>query len=83
MNCKLCSALFQEFLEDSPSEELIVEVQDHIRTCSKCRVSLRTYTLTVTLSRKVDPPCCVSPETLDRLKKIIRERLLKTNGVPV
>lgn len=31
-------------------------------------------------SRKVDPPCCVSPETLDRLKKIIRERLLKTDG---
>jgi len=78
MNCKLCSALFQEFMENSLSEELIFEVQDHIKACKKCRISLRTYTLTVTLSRKVDPPCCVSPETLDRLRKVIRERLSKT-----
>jgi hypothetical protein len=79
MNCKLCSALFQEFLENSLSEELIIEVEDHIRTCSKCNISLRTYTLTVTLSRKVDPPCCVSPETMDKLKKVIRARLSKTS----
>ncbi len=83
MNCKLCSALFQEFLENSLSEELIVEVQEHIRTCSKCRVSFRTYTVTVTLSRKVDPPCSVSPETLDRLRKVIRENFPKSHGAVV
>ncbi len=83
MNCKLCSALFQEYLENSLSEELIVEVQNHIRTCSRCRVSLRTYTVTVTLSRKVDPPCCVSRETLDRLRKIIRENFSKSRGAVV
>lgn len=83
MNCKLCSALFQEFLENSLSEELIVEVQNHVRTCSKCRVSLRTYTVTITLSRKADPPCCVSSETLDRLKKIIRENFPKPHGAVV
>jgi predicted anti-sigma-YlaC factor YlaD len=75
MNCKLCSALFQEFLDNSLSEELIVEVQDHVRTCHKCRISLRTYSLTVSLSQKVDPPCCLSPQTLERLKKAIREKL--------
>jgi predicted anti-sigma-YlaC factor YlaD len=83
MNCKLCSALFQEFLENSLSEELIVEVQEHIRTCSKCKVSFRTYTVTVTLSRKVDPPCCVSPETLDRLRKVIRKNFPKSRGAVV
>ncbi len=83
MNCKLCSALFQEYLENSLSEELIVEVQNHIRTCTKCRVSLRTYTVTVTLSRKVDPPCCVSRETLDRLRKIIRKNFSKQRGAVV
>lgn len=74
MNCKLCSALFQEFLENSLCEEVISELEDHMHTCKKCSVMLRTYTLTITLSQKLDPPCCVSTDKINQLKKILLER---------
>jgi hypothetical protein len=74
MNCKICSALFQEFLEKSLCEELITEVDRHIKTCHSCRSSIRTYSLTIVLSGKADPPCCVSSEKMDELKKILLER---------
>lgn len=74
MNCKICSTLFQEFLEKSLCEELITELDAHMQTCRKCRISLRTYMLTITLSQKVDPPCCVKQEAVDKLKKILLQR---------
>ncbi|MFY9398516.1 MAG: hypothetical protein WAR22_09165 [Desulfomonilia bacterium] len=82
MNCKLCSALFQEFLDESLSEELVTQVQDHVRICRKCSISLRTYTLTVSLSQKVDLPSCLSPQTIERLKKAIREKLFEQGRLP-
>lgn len=74
MNCKICSDLFQEFIEKSLCEELITEIDNHMRTCRRCRISLRTYVVTITLSQKVDPPCCVKPETVDRLKRVLLEK---------
>jgi hypothetical protein len=74
MNCKICSALFQEFLEKSLCEELISEVDHHLETCRQCRSSIRTYTLTIVLSQKADPPCCISDEKLDELKKVLLQR---------
>ncbi|HNY65757.1 MAG TPA: hypothetical protein PKM41_09965 [Deltaproteobacteria bacterium] len=74
MNCKICSALFQEFLEKSLCEELITELDHHLQTCGRCRASLRTYSLTISLSQKADPPCCVSPEKIDGLKKMLLDR---------
>ena len=74
MNCKICSALFQDFLEKSLCEELISEVDHHLKDCPRCRASIRTYSLTIVLSGKADPPCCVSNDKLDELKKILLAR---------
>lgn len=74
MNCKFCSALFQEFLEKSLSEELISELDGHMQICEKCRRSLRTYLLTIILSRKLNPPCSISTEKVDHLKQVLMER---------
>jgi len=81
MNCKICSTLFQEFLERSLCEELIAELDSHMQACGKCRASLRTYKLTILLSQKVDPPCCVKPEAVDRLKKILLQRFFAKENV--
>ena len=74
MNCKICSALFQEFLEKSLCEELISEVDRHLKKCGQCRSSMHTYSLTIVLSSRADPPCCVPTEKMDELKKILMER---------
>jgi predicted anti-sigma-YlaC factor YlaD len=76
MNCKICSALFQEYLENTLSEDLINELNNHLKVCEKCGIFFRTYSLTVTLSRQVEPPCCVSPEKIDRLMALLSERFL-------
>ncbi|HQG32730.1 MAG TPA: hypothetical protein PLA83_12440 [Deltaproteobacteria bacterium] len=83
MNCKICSTLFQEFLEKSLCEELIAEMDDHMQACRKCRTSLRTYKLTIMLSQQADPPCCVRPETVDRLKKILLQRFFAKEDVKI
>ncbi len=81
MNCRICCNLFQELLENSLCEELIVEINDHMQTCRHCRTSLKTYTLTISLSQKADPPCCVSDEKVERLKKMLMERFLAKNSL--
>jgi hypothetical protein len=80
MNCRICCNLFQELLENSLCEELIMELREHMKTCEHCRTSLRTYSLTITLSQKAAPPCCVSDEKMDRLKKMLLERLHGKTG---
>jgi hypothetical protein len=74
MNCRICSSLFQEYLENTISQDLIDELKTQIELCDKCRVCFKTYTLTVQLSRKIEQPCCVSPEVIDRLRSMLLER---------
>ncbi len=76
MNCKLCSALFQEYLENTLSEDLINELNNHMNHCERCGIFFRTYSLTVTLSRQVETPSCVSTEKIQRLTALLCERLL-------
>ena len=75
MNCKICSALFQEYLDKTLSEELIYELENHLKICEQCNVFFKTYCLTVTLSRKIETPCCVSTEMMQRLTTLLHERL--------
>ncbi|HDP25873.1 MAG TPA: hypothetical protein ENN34_10580 [Deltaproteobacteria bacterium] len=80
MNCMLCSKLFQEYLDNTLSEELIHELNLHMEHCSRCRVFFRTYSLTVTLSRKVEQPCCPSEETMERLTALLCDKLCSLHG---
>jgi len=81
MNCKTCSKLLQEYLENNISEELITELNNHINTCERCGILMRTYSLTVTLSHRVETPCCVSPEKIEQLTSLLYERLF-SNKTP-
>jgi len=75
MNCRICSKLLQEYLEDSLSEELISDLNAHFKQCPHCAVFFRTYSLTVTLSQRVETPCCVSSEKIKALTSLLHERL--------
>jgi predicted anti-sigma-YlaC factor YlaD len=75
MNCKICSKLLQEYLEDNISEDLMNELNNHLRECERCGIFFRTYSLTITLSRQTETPCCVSPEKIQRLTSLLYERL--------
>ncbi len=74
MNCRICSSLFQEYLENTISQDLIDELRSKIEQCEKCRVCFKTYMLTVQLSRKIEKPCCLSSEVMDRLRTMLIER---------
>ncbi|MGC9324411.1 MAG: anti-sigma factor family protein [Desulfomonilia bacterium] len=80
MNCKLCSRLFQEYLEDTLPEEVIQELKIHLEMCERCRVFYRTYSLTVSLSSRVEQPCCPSTEMMERLTTLLCERLSFLHG---
>ncbi|HOO44986.1 MAG TPA: zf-HC2 domain-containing protein [Deltaproteobacteria bacterium] len=75
MNCRICARLLQEYLEDSLSEELINELNTHLKQCRRCEIFFRTYSLTVTLSQRVETPCCVSSEKIKELTSLLHERL--------
>ena len=81
MNCKICSKLLAEYLDNNISEELMNDLNNHFKECERCRIFFRTYSLTVTLSRKVETPCCVSPEKIQRLTSLLYERLFQ-NKIP-
>jgi hypothetical protein len=74
MNCRICSSLFQDYLENTISQDLIDELRSQIDLCEKCRVCFKTYILTIQLSGKVDQPCCVRPEVMDRLRTMLLEK---------
>ncbi len=76
MNCKLCADLLHEYVERTLSPEMIEDLNRHLERCEACRVFVKTYMLTVTLSRNVETPCCVSPEMFDRLRTILIDRLI-------
>jgi hypothetical protein len=42
MNCRICSSLFQEYLENTISQDLIDELKIQIELCDKCRVCFKT-----------------------------------------
>lgn len=74
MKCIVCSSLFQDYLENTLSQDIIDELNEHFKFCEKCRICFSTYSLTVKLSRKIDPPCCVSPEAVDKLRIMLFDR---------
>jgi len=74
MKCIVCSSLFQDYLENTLSQDIIDELNDHFKFCEKCRICFSTYSLTVKLSRKIEPPCCVSPEVVDKLRTMLFDR---------
>jgi hypothetical protein len=74
MNCRICSSLFQEYLENTISQDLIDELKSKISECEKCRVCFKTYSLTIILSKKAEQPCSLSPEMMNKLRSMLIER---------
>ncbi|MCE5274585.1 MAG: zf-HC2 domain-containing protein [Syntrophaceae bacterium] len=79
MNCRICSSLFQEYLENTISQDLMDELRSHIELCERCRVCFKTYSLTIQLSGRIEQPCCVSPEAMDRLKAMLLQRFFSSH----
>jgi hypothetical protein len=74
MKCIVCSSLFQDYLEKTLSQDIIDEMDTNFKGCEKCKICFRTYSLTIELSQKIKPPCCVNPEVVDRLRQMLIER---------
>ncbi|HPI94142.1 MAG TPA: hypothetical protein PLT09_11310 [Deltaproteobacteria bacterium] len=74
MKCIICSSLFQDYLENTLSQDIIDELNEHFQFCDKCRVCFTTYSLTIKLSKRFEQPCCVSPESVDKLRTMLLER---------
>ncbi|MBN1635340.1 MAG: zf-HC2 domain-containing protein [Deltaproteobacteria bacterium] len=75
MNCKKCAAIMEDYLENNLPSEILIEVHQHLDSCDQCKIFFNTYRLTVTLSRKMQEPCCVAPDMMERLKAFLFERL--------
>ncbi len=74
MKCIICSSLFQDYLENTLSQDIIDEMNNNFQLCEKCKVCFKTYSLTIRLSQKIEQPCCVSPETMDKLRQMLIEK---------
>jgi hypothetical protein len=74
MKCMICSSLFQDYLDKTLSQDIMDEMNNNFKLCEKCRVCFKTYSLTIRLSRKIEEPCSVSSETVDRLRAMLLER---------
>lgn len=74
MKCMVCSSLFPDYLEKTLPQEVIDELEHNFMFCDRCRVCFSTYNLTVRLSRRVEEPCSVSPDSIRRLTSLLLDR---------
>jgi hypothetical protein len=74
MKCMICSSLFQDYLENTLSQDIIDEMNNNFQLCEKCKICFKTYSLTIRLSQKIEQPCCASPESVDKLRQLLIER---------
>jgi len=74
MKCTICSSLFQDYLDNTLSQDIIDEMNHTFQLCEKCKICFKTYSLTIRLSQQVKQPCCVNPETVEKLRAILIER---------
>lgn len=77
MNCKRYLALLNEFVECTLPQEVQDDIRAHMEACPRCRVFYRTYSLTITLSRRAENTCCISEDQVDRLRTLLVSRLCK------
>jgi len=74
MKCIICSSLFQDYMENTLSQDIIDEMNTNFKVFKKCKICFKTYSLTIELSQKIKQPCCVSPEVVDKLRQMLIER---------
>lgn len=74
MKCNICSSLFQDYMDNTLSQDIIDELNNSFQVCEKCRVCFRTYSLTIQLSHQAKEQCCASPESVDKLRRMLIER---------
>lgn len=74
MKCIVCSSLFQDYLDNTLSQDIIDEMNSKFGVCEKCKICFKTYSLTIELSHKMEQPCCVNPEVVDKLRQLLLER---------
>ncbi|MCD6569088.1 MAG: zf-HC2 domain-containing protein [Deltaproteobacteria bacterium] len=75
MNCKKIIALLHDYMDENLPEDLKEEINSHLNECKKCKALFHTYSLTITLTKKVETYCNVTPEMMDRLKVLLHTRL--------
>ncbi len=77
MTCKRYLALLNEYVECTLPQEVQDDIRAHMETCPRCRVFYRTYSLTISLSRRAESTCCISDDQVDRLRTLLVSRLCK------
>ncbi|HOS97172.1 MAG TPA: zf-HC2 domain-containing protein [Deltaproteobacteria bacterium] len=76
MKCIICSSLFQDYLDNTLSQDIMDELDHHFRICEKCCTCFKTYSLTIRLSRSIEQPCCPRPETIEKMRTLLIQRFL-------
>jgi hypothetical protein len=65
-------------MENNLPQDVIDELDHHFTFSDRCKVCFSTYRLTVMLSRKVEQPSCVSPESVEKLTSMLMQRLFSS-----
>jgi hypothetical protein len=76
MNCKRYIALLNEFVDCTLPQDILDDIRDHMESCERCKIFYKTYSLTITLSRKAETTCMITPEQIARLKDILFNTLM-------
>ena len=69
-------ALLNEFVDCTLPQDLQNDIHAHMDSCPRCKVFFKTYSLTISLSRRAETTCKVTPEQFARLKSVLISRLL-------
>jgi predicted anti-sigma-YlaC factor YlaD len=76
MKCIICSSLFQDYLDNTLSQDVMDELDHHFQFCERCRTRFKTYSLTIRLSRTIEQPCCPRPEIVEKMRTLLIQRFL-------
>ena len=77
MNCKRYVALLHEYVDCTLPQKIQNDINAHMEVCPRCKTFYKTYSLTITLSRKIERTCSISDDQLDCLKALLIKRLFK------
>jgi hypothetical protein len=77
VNCKRYLALLHEFVDCTLPQDIQNDIHAHMEACPRCKVFFKTYTMTITLSRKAENTCSISEDQFDRLRDLLASKLCK------
>lgn len=72
MTCKQLVEQLYDFVQGELEEELCRHMQEHLERCSHCVTYVKTYEITIHLSRRL-PESPVPEQLLQRLRDVLKD----------